>query len=375
MYIRNDVSRGVQTKGEIVMKTKNTGRLVVALFLAGFVLSLLCGAAFAADGKYTIGMIIRDPSAPFQVAMVKGAEDGAKDQGVDIVVQAGKGDTMQILNIIDNYITQQIDAFILAGAVDLRGLVPGIKKLNEAGIPVAALDTSPEGGKVDFFLSFDIEKASAKAAKAFVEGIRERNGGDVPEGVVIEITGDQADMFTHACSDGFNSVIGQYPQLTVAQGEGKWNNTDSHNKVTDLLTRYGEDVLGIYVQTPDIMGAGAVTAIEAAGLDPADYGICGICIGPEGIELIKQGKLLAVVEQPAYDSAVLAVKYLVDKLDGKPVPQIGDTIVAEGELWSPADVIENPWADEGVFISFQGPLVPQEVGVDDPRLWENKIFD
>jgi ribose transport system substrate-binding protein len=123
------------------------------------------------------------------------------------------------------------------------------------------------------------------------------------------------------------------------------------------------------------MGAGAVTAIEAAGLDPADYGICGICIGPEGIELIKQGKLLAVVEQPAYDSAVLAVKYLVDKLDGKPVPQIGDTIVAEGELWSPAHVIENPWADEGVFISFQGPLVPQEVGVDDPRLWENKIFD
>lgn len=347
--------------------------LVLGLFVFGLFFSVAAGAAEAADEELTFGMIIRDPSAPFQVAMVKGAEDMAEAHNINLIVHAGKGDTMKIMDIIDNFITQDIDAFILAGAVDLRGLVPGIMRLNEADIPVAAVDTSPEGGKVDFFLSFDIEKASTKAARAFVEGIMERNGGEVPEGVVIEITGDQADMFTQACTKGFNSVVDEYPQLTVAQGEGKWNNTDSHNKVSDLLTRFGDKVLGVYVQTPDIMGAGAVSAIEAAGLQAKDFGICGICIGPEGVELIKQGKLLAVVEQPAYASAQLAVQYLYDKIKGNPVPQIGDTITEKDALWSPARVIENTWADEGAFICLQGPLVPQEIEVTDSRLWENML--
>ena len=59
---------------------------------------------------------------------------------------------------------------------------------------------------------------------------------------------------------------------------------------------------------------------------------------------------------------------------GKPVPKIGDTITAKDALWSPAEVIKNPWAEEGAFVVLQGPLVPQEVGADDPRLWENMLF-
>jgi len=121
------------------------------------------------------------------------------------------------------------------------------------------------------------------------------------------------------------------------------------------------------------MGPGAVAAIEAAGLDAADFGIAGICIGPEGIDLIKKGKMLGAVAQPAYDAAALAVQYLVDKLRGKPVPKIGDTLIVEGALWSPAKVIRNPWADDGAFVVLQGPLVPQEVNPDDPRLWENML--
>jgi ribose transport system substrate-binding protein len=69
----------------------------------------------------------------------------------------------------------------------------------------------------------------------------------------------------------------------------------------------------------------------------------------------------------------MAVGYLYDKLKGNPVPKIGDVIEQEGALWSPARVVENPWAGEGAFIVLQGPLVPQELSPDDGRLWENKI--
>lgn len=354
------------------LKMRKITKKVAWVTVFSALLMLFCSSSFAAE-QFTVGMIIKEPTAPFIQAFVKGAQDKANELGIKLIVRDGQTDTMKIMEIIDTYIMQKVDAFLLAGAVDLRGLVPGIKQLNAAKIPVASLDTSPEGGFVDFFYSFDLEKSSVKATEAFIEGIKKRNGGKVPDGVVIEIIGDHADMFSHECSAGFNSVMKKYPQLKIAQGEGKWNNTDTNTKVTDLLTRHGKDVLGVYVQTPDIMGAGAVSAIEAAGLNVNDYGICGICIGPEGLELIKNGKLLAVVEQPAYDSAYLAIEALYNKVKGKPVPKIGQTITVKGALWSPAEVIKNKWADGGAFIVLQGPLVPKEVKPTDPRLWENQI--
>ncbi len=327
----------------------------------------------AAGEQYVFGMIVKEPTAPFIQAFINGAEQKAEELGVKVEIKDGQADSLKIMELMDNFIVQKVDGFIMAGAVDLKAIVPGVKKLNEAGIPIIALDTSPEGGKVDLFISFDIEESSKKAAEAFVQGIKDRNNGEVPKGVVIEITGSLEDMFTQSCTKGFQSVVSQYPQLTVVQGEGKWNNDDSHQRTSDLLTRYGKEVLGIYVHTPDIMGPGVVTAIEAAGLKPADYGITGICMGPEGLELIKEGKIRAIVGQPALDSAELAVQYLYDLKTGKDIPKVGDIVEQENALWSPARVIENPWADEGAFMVLQGPLVPIEVKADNPLLWENKL--
>ena len=355
------------------MNIKSLKYILVVLILGALILGGISIQTMASSDKLVFGMIVKWVGTPFINAFIQGAQQKADELGVELIIQDAQADSLKIIELIDILVVQKIDGFIMAGAVDLKAIVPGIKKLNEAGIPVMALDTSPEGGKVDMFISFDIEQVSAKAAETFVQGIKDRNGGKVPEGVVIEIIGDLKDMFTIAASKGFKSVIDKYPQLTIAQGEGKWNNVDSHNITADLLTRSGEKVLAIYVQTPDIMGAGAVSAIEAAGLDPKDYGICGICIGPEGIELIKQGKILAIVEQPALSSAELAVQYLYNMNTGRDIPKIGETVVEEGALWSPAKVIKNPWADEGAFMILQAPLVPLEVSPDDPRLWENQL--
>jgi len=355
------------------MNVKRLKSVLVVLILVVLILGGISIQTMASSDKLVFGMIVKWVGTPYINAFIQGAQQKADEMGIKLIIQDGQGDSLKIIDLIDNFIVQKIDGLIMAGAVDLKSIVPGIKKLNEVNIPVMALDTSPEGGKVDMFISFDIEQASAKVTEAFVQGIKDRNGGKIPEGVVIEILGDIKDMFTIAASKGFKSVIDKYSQLTIAQGEGKWNNDDSHNRTADLLTRFRGKVLGVYVQTPDIMGVGAVSAIEGAGLNPKDYGICGICVGPEGIELIEQGKVLAIVEQPALISAELAVQYLYNMNTGVDIPKIGETVVKEGALWSPAKVIKNPWSDEGAFMILQGPLVPLEVGPDDPRLWENQL--
>ena len=331
------------------------------------------GAASGTAETKTIGMVVKNTSTEYIQAFMIGAQEACDKYGIQLKIVDGQADSLKIMDAIDTFIVQGIDGFILAGAEDLVTLVPGIEKLNEEGIPVFALDTCPEGGHVEMFITNDIVESSAKAAEQMVQGIRDANNGEVPEGVIIEITGALVDMYTTDCHEGFSSVLDQYPQLTVVQGEGDWNNDDSYARTSDLLTRYGDDVLGIYVHTPDIMGSGAVAAVEAAGLDPADYFISGICIGVEGMSLLQEGKLYAVVEQPALDMVTMAVEYMNQIFNGEEIPQVGDTVTEEGALWSPAYVIDNVYADSGATMILQSPLVPQECDPSDMRLYENRI--
>lgn len=334
------------------------------------------GAEQAADDEIVIGMVVRDIETPFIMALIAGAQAKCDELGYTLDVQDGRGDSLLILEHIDNFLMKGVDGFIMSGAIDLKAVVPGIEKLNAANIPVMALDSCPEGGDIEMFVNFDNTLETERATEVFIEGIKERNGGEVPEGVVICITGDLADMITGLITTGFYNVMNQYPQITVVEGEGKWNNEDSYERTAELLTRYGDEVLGVYVHTPDIMGTGAIRAIETAGLDPVDYGVCGIHIGPEFLDLIKQEKVLSCVEFPGYDCAYLAVKYLGDIFNGVPLPEIGDIIEEEGAIWSPAEVMDiktqSPNAN-GLYLRVQGPMVPTEVAVDDPRLWENMV--
>lgn len=329
----------------------------------------LPGATLAKD--LVFGMTGRDMTPPYARAIKAGAEKKAKELGVKLVAKDSQNDVLKQLAHMDSFLVMGVDALLFEGTIDTRSVVRGIEKFNRKGIPIVALDNSPESGKVAYWISFDITDASRKAGETFIKGIREKHDGKVPAGVVIEITGALGDGFTNECTAGLHSVLDQYSQLKVVQGEGKWNNIDSFKRTSDLLTRYKEQVVGIYVHTPDIMGQGTVQAVEKAGLNPADYAICGICMGPEGRELIKEGKIYAIVQQPAMAAAELGVQFLYDIINGKKeMPREGQVITVENAHWSPAQILDNPRC-EGLMMKLNAPVVPFEAKPDDPRLWEN----
>ncbi len=344
---------------------------------------LLCSAALlfgggqqaATKGKQLhLGLATRDTTAPFSQAMLLAAKKKAEELGVKLTILSSDNDNQRHLTIMDNLITMEIDGFIAGGAIDPGAIVPGIKKMNEHNIPVVAVDNSPLGGKINYFIAFDIGDNSAKAATFMIEELKKRNGGKVPSGVLIEIMGDLLESWASVSSQGFHSVIDKYPQLKVVQGNGNWNNDDSFRETANFMTRFGGEVKALFVHTPDIMGVGAINAIKQAGFDPKNIVSSGLCIGPEGIDLLKKGEFTGIIEQPIYDSAEMAVELLVKILTKKPVPQIGDTLKKDRALWSPAPVIANPYGPEGAYIKLSAPLVPQELSPDDPRLWENAIF-
>ncbi|MHC2994644.1 MAG: sugar ABC transporter substrate-binding protein [Candidatus Atribacteria bacterium] len=342
--------------------------LIITCFVCS---SIIFSQEKASSKQLTFGMTVRTATPPYARAMILGAEEKAKELGVKIIIVDSHDDVLKQLEQIDNFIAMGVDGFVFGGTIDTAAVIPGIKKLNEHNIPIMALDNCPEGGRVELWISFDIVQSSKKAAEVFVKVLEDKHE-KVPKGVVIEITGALGDAFTNECYEGFHAIIDKYNQLTIVQGEGKWNNIDSFERTSDLLMRYGDEVVGIYIHTPDIMGPGVIAAVEQAGYDPKKFAMAGICMGPEGVDLIKKGKISAIVGQPALASGELAVQYLYDLCHGKDIPKIGDTVVEEGALWSPAVILENPRC-EGAFMRLQGPLVPLELSPDDPRLWENKL--
>ena len=346
--------------------------LCVILLLCTITICGISSEAQAEGKPLRIGLVTYDITTSYQRVMVESARKKAEELGIELIAFSSDWDAMKHLDIIDNFITMGVDGFISGSDVDPSAVVPGIKKMNEAGIPVTDTDNGALGGKVDYYIGFDIKESSASATRVFVEELKNRNNGEIPPGVVIEVMGELIEGFAYECTKGFHSVIDDYKQLKIVQGDGQWNNDDAFTVVSDFLTRFGDEVIAIYCHTPDCMGIGTVNAIRAAGMDPKDLVLAGICIGPEGIELLKNGEFTCIVEQPIDIAGEMAVELLYKIITKQPdLPQIGDTIIQEGALWSPAEVVVNPFADEGAWVKLRGARIPQDASPDDPRLWEN----
>jgi ribose transport system substrate-binding protein len=356
---------------------KKKGSIV---FLTGLIIAVVCftwsSMSFceekAASKQLVFGMACRDASAPFSRAIIYAAKKKAEELGVRLIVTDSKDDVLKELEQIDNFIAMGVDGYINNSASDTTAIIPGIKACNKAGIPVTAVDSCPEGGKIRFWFMNDNITASRRATEVLIDELKKRHGGKVPKGVVIEIAGALGDCFSQDIGKGFHDVIDKYPQLKCVMGEGKWDNQVTFERVSDLLVRWGDEVVAIYVYTPDVMGTGAVNAVESADYDPKKFVMTGVCMGPEGLALIKEGKYLAITAQPCLTMGRLAVQYLYDIVKGNPVPKIGDVVTEEGGISFPAKVVKNPHAD-GAFVQLKGPLVPIEVSADDPRLWENQV--
>jgi hypothetical protein len=115
------------------------------------------------------------------------------------------------------------------------------------------------------------------------------------------------------------------------------------------------------------MGPGAVEAIRSQG-EPADYGICGICIGPEGIALLENNGALAIVgsrRDLGGDG-----RRLLTKIDGGGRAP-GRRHHHGGMMRSPRGY--NPWADARSSSCQPGRARRRADGR--PQLWENELSE
>ena len=91
--------------------------------------------AAAPAKSYKIALVMKALSNPFFHTMQVGAEGEAKKLGVTLLVQGTNKETdvTQQINIVQNFINQQVDAIVIAPASS-SGLIPVLFQAQQQGI-------------------------------------------------------------------------------------------------------------------------------------------------------------------------------------------------------------------------------------------------
>jgi erythritol transport system substrate-binding protein len=266
------------------------------LLAAVAVAPLLVSAAWA-EGLMTI--IVNDPANPYWFTEGEVAKATAEKLGYTATVSAHKGDTNVESNMIDTAITNKSVAIILDPA-NADGSIGAVKKAVAAGIPVFLVNAEiNQEGLAKAQLVSNNAQGAALGAQQWVEAV-----GD--KGKYVELFGNPADNNAATRSNGYETVLTQYPDLVKAAKEvADWDRTKGHDKMQSML-QANPDIIAV-ISGNDEMALGAIAALKEAGkLDQVKVG--GFDGSPDAVAAIKAGEMQYTVLQPVAVFSAEAVK-------------------------------------------------------------------
>nr|WP_235891073.1 D-ribose ABC transporter substrate-binding protein [Pararhizobium mangrovi] len=243
----------------------------------------------SSGGKGLMTIIVNDPSNPYWKTEGDVAAQAAKDLGYSVNVGAHKGDTNTESRLIDTAITNNSKAIILDPA-NADGSVGAVKKAVQANIPVILVNAEiNQEGIAKAQLVSNNAQGAALGAQQWVQ-----MAGD--KGNFVELTGAPSDNNAATRSNGYNTVLSQYPDLKkVGSQVANWDRTQGHDKMQGML-QANPNIMGV-ISGNDEMALGAIAALKEANK------LKGVTVGgfdgsPAAIDALKSGELAYTVLQP-----------------------------------------------------------------------------
>lgn len=264
--------------------------------LAAVATSFMTTAALA-DGL--ISIIVNDPANPYWFTEGEVAKKTAEGLGYTANVAAHKGDTNTESTLIDTAITNKSAAIILDPA-NADGSIGAVKKAVAAGIPVILVNAEiNQEGLAKAQLVSNNAQGAALGAETWISMVGET-------GSYVELFGNPADNNAATRSNGYETVITQYPDMKkVGKEVANWDRTQGYQKMQSLL-QANPDINGV-IAGNDEMALGAIAALKAAGkLDNVKVG--GFDGSPDAVAAITAGEMQYTVLQPVAVFAAEAVK-------------------------------------------------------------------
>lgn len=263
-----------------------------------------------------IGYATKSATNQGWIIINKGAQDAADKAGVKLVI-LGPPTANEIsgqLSVTEDLINQGVNALIIA-PVDSTGIVPAVEKANAANIPVIALDTAIEGGKVASFVATD----NVAAAGVQGEWTCTATGG---KGTVILVNGAQASSTGRDRRQGFvDAMAAKCPDVKIIEVQTNWDQAEAQAGIESALGA-NADVVAI-ANAWDGATVAAVQALGTAGR--TDIKVVGFDADPNALKAMLEGKVAADVAQLLYKMGYTAVETAITAAQGGTVEERIDT--------------------------------------------------
>ena len=257
-----------------------------------------------------MAVVISTLNNPWFVVLAESAAERARELGYEANIFDSQNNSAKEAEHFDNIIAMEYDA-ILFNPTDADGSVLNVKRARDAGIPTFCMDReiNSRDAAVTQLLS-DNFTGCVKLGQYFVRQMQK-------SGNYVEILGLVGDNNTWNRSNGFHSVVDEFPGLKMLAQQSADFDRNKAMDVMETIMQANPDIDAVFCGN-DAMAMGAYQAIRAAG--KADHiKVFGFDGARDAVLGIAEGKIEATVMQfpvlMSRTSAELAHEYIQGKRD------------------------------------------------------------
>ncbi|WP_286182383.1 sugar ABC transporter substrate-binding protein [Rhizobium sp. ICMP 5592] len=262
----------------------------------------------AAD-KFVVGYANMADTDVFVMARKTAFINAAKtDPNIDIKFTDANNDASKQLDQIDNLIAQKVNAIVVV-PVDYQGIVPGVEKANEAGIPVIALGIQSAGGKYTFVGSKNVDAGRMQAE--FMKAYLPKNAK------ILYLQGTPGLYHSQERLKGFQEALGRSDVTTLANLSGNYDRAEGMKVTEDWIQSFPQ--FDAIIAANDQMALGALQALQSANRLKGVM-ISGVDGVPDALNAIKAGEMSQTIFQNAAGQAKAAFEVVEGLKKGEPAP-------------------------------------------------------
>ncbi|MCP5517761.1 MAG: sugar ABC transporter substrate-binding protein [Verrucomicrobiales bacterium] len=273
-----------------------------------------CGPADtsgAGPAKPRIALVMKSLGNEFFLTMENGARTHQQAHAGDYELLANgikdERDVARQIDLVEQMIAQRVDAIVIAPA-DSQALIPVCKKARDAGIIVVNIDNKfdaavlAQAGLQLPFVGPDNRKGARLVGEHLVKQLQPGDAVAILEGAPNTFNGEQRKL-------GFEDAIQPAGLKLVSSQSGFWQTKEANLAAAAIINEHPD--LKAFLCANDDMALGAVAALRAAGrLEQVKV------VGYDNIsavqQLLKEGRILATIDQHADQLAVFGIEYALE---------------------------------------------------------------
>jgi len=216
-------------------------------------------------------------------------EEAEKHSNIRLIIMDASSNTVQQKNDIQKLLEYGIDLLIVS-PWDVKEMTPIICEVYQK-IPVIVMDRAVEGYDYTLYIGPDNEIIGKQAGEEIVNLLTNKAGS------LLELCGSEYSQSSIDRSEGFQSVISEYPNIETIQYRVE---SATRDDTEDLILNLGNELEGIdaIFAHNDYMARGVYLALQKLGYQIPIIGIDGFMGDNNGVSMVQNDMIAATITCP-----------------------------------------------------------------------------